>query len=372
MAADVRVAVVGAGPHALTIAVHLACADPTLSGGDLVVLDPSGTWMTAWRDRFARLGISHLRSPAVHQPHPDPWALLNHAAEEGRADEFAGRYRVPGASLFDHFCDRLIDEHRLAVREATVATVEPEGTIICSEGQMLRAEHVVLAHAPQRAVWVSPLDGSATHADTIDVRTVRDGTRLTVVGGGITAGHLAIGAVERGAHVTLVSRRPLREQDFDMDAGWLGPKLMRGYLATRSLEQRARRAVAARDGGSMPAWMIRRLDQLRAAGRLDVRCGPCGEEPADAVWLATGWAPDPTADPLIGPLVATTGTRCVGPFVGLAAGLRLPRTSIQVVGRLATLSLGPTAGNLSGARQAALDVVARVCGVHAADRLRLT
>jgi hypothetical protein len=61
-AAEVRVAVVRAGPQGLAAALHLVDRDPGLRR-DPVVVDPAGGWLRAWDDRFARLDIGHLRSP---------------------------------------------------------------------------------------------------------------------------------------------------------------------------------------------------------------------------------------------------------------------------------------------------------------------
>jgi hypothetical protein len=65
----VRVAFVGAGPHALTVATHLLALDPQLAHGELLVVDPSGGWLAAWRRRVTAFEIPHLRSPVVHHPH---------------------------------------------------------------------------------------------------------------------------------------------------------------------------------------------------------------------------------------------------------------------------------------------------------------
>jgi cation diffusion facilitator CzcD-associated flavoprotein CzcO len=68
-----QVLVVGAGPAALSLATALTCRRVPV---ELEVIDPSGTWMAAWNRRFAAQDIPHLRSPSVHHPHPDPFALL--------------------------------------------------------------------------------------------------------------------------------------------------------------------------------------------------------------------------------------------------------------------------------------------------------
>ena len=49
--------------------------------------------------------------------------------------------------------------------------------------------------------------------------------------------------------------------------------------------------------------------------------------------------------------------------------LRVPGTKVHLAGRAATLQLGPTAGNLSGARHAAMAVVTAVFGRNEAMAL---
>jgi hypothetical protein len=395
-----RVAIVGGGPHALTIAAQLVAADRSLAD-DLVVLDPSGTWLSAWRRSFAVLEIEHLRSPVVHHPHPEPYGLLDFARRHRRTDELHGRYQAPGTRLFSDYCDTVIDHFGLAdaVTAATVTRVTTDGTIMFETqgtdhhphdhdndhhgtARSLTADVVVLAQHPRRAVMPdvgAPGPITPLHAGAVDLDRVRPGQHVTIVGGGLTAGHLVCGAARRGARVDLVARRPLVEREFDTDPGWLGPKEMRGFLAIECLTERATCAAAARGGGSVPAWMLGQLRELEAAGRLCITCLDTGAHTGahveghttrttlgaeladirrqrggtDHLWWATGWAVDVAADPLLGPLIDSTGSETVAGFLVLGRRLELPGSAVHVVGRPATLRLGPTAGNLAGARRAA-------------------
>jgi hypothetical protein len=90
--------VIGAGPHALALVTRLLEPYPEAtvneeqherltrwrnklhhekSGGngilrreDIMVVDPSGTWMQRWKQQFAAFRIERLRSPSFF--HPDP------------------------------------------------------------------------------------------------------------------------------------------------------------------------------------------------------------------------------------------------------------------------------------------------------------
>ncbi|BAZ10807.1 hypothetical protein NIES4071_26310 [Calothrix sp. NIES-4071] len=61
-------AIIGAGPHALTLVTHLLQKRAKMRS-KFVVLDPSGKRMSRWRQQFAALEIPHLRSPAVFNKH---------------------------------------------------------------------------------------------------------------------------------------------------------------------------------------------------------------------------------------------------------------------------------------------------------------
>lgn len=76
-----------------------------------MVFDPSGTWLNQWNHQFAALEIPHLRSPAIHQPDPDPHALRTFAASH--FNELCPPYDLPGTQLFQDFCQKVIRRWQL-------------------------------------------------------------------------------------------------------------------------------------------------------------------------------------------------------------------------------------------------------------------
>lgn len=357
----------GAGPHGLTLAAHLRFADPTRS---IMVVDPAGCWLGRWRDRFRRFSIDRLRSPSVHHPDPDPFALRSFGPKAERS--FLGRYDSPGAEFYDAFCDDLIIRHGLgsAVFADQVESLEPQSdctTVVLGSGSQVEARAVVMATADQLRNDDLSVPGFAVHADEVDLDDPPDGAHIVVVGGGITAGHLVLGALEHGRRVTHVVRRPLSQREFDTDPGWLGPMHLDRFGAESCARTRRDLAISARDGGTMPGWM---LDQLSAAaGHSDrLRCvvGPVskielgltwidgvGGVESDVVWLATGWRPAIERSIWGMGLLVSHPTPVHDGIPELDRDLRWPGTDIWCSGHVAQLRLGPAAGNLIGARFAA-------------------
>jgi cation diffusion facilitator CzcD-associated flavoprotein CzcO len=391
-----QVLVVGAGPAALSIATVLTCQEVP---AELEVVDPSGRWMAAWRHRFAAQDIPHLRSPAVHHPHPDPFALLAVTPREELTP--SGGTRLPSTASFARFCDDLV--HRQRLRDAVTPTratgleVDAEGrpTVHLADGTQRQPDRVVLATNARRPAVPDPvrrLVGRDPRIRCGDEATLADtpvGGHVVVVGGGLSAAHLAVGAAERGATVTMLTRRQLLVRRFDTHPSWLGPKKRAPFEAEPDPHARRCTIDQARGGGSVPHRMRRRLQDGQDRGLLELRCGVTitavhahddrlrvrtsdGEVGrADALWLATGGAIDVATDPLCRPLCLGGRTTVARGLPDLAPDLSWPGTRVHLVGAAASLALGPTAGNLVGQRRAALRLAAVLRGDDpvAADRI---
>ncbi|MEM9466244.1 MAG: FAD-dependent oxidoreductase [Actinomycetota bacterium] len=383
---DVQVCILGAGPHGLAMALHLLRADPSLRDG-MVVLDPAGEWLTTWDRQFARLEIDVLRSPSVHHPDPDVDALASFVSHQSMMSSGLP-YDLPLTSSFRAFNRHAIERAELPQPMA----LQPRGVHLEQDGRLrldcasstITTDRLVIAANPHRRQipdWVWPLCGQSSaqlaHASDIDLRALPDltGERITIVGGGLTAAHLAIGATHRGAQVDIAARRPIVTRSFDTEPGWLGPKNLRGYERCEDPAERLAMARSARGGGTMPPWMRSRLDheQIRLHEGVEITEAhgtdngyrltfATGEHRrADRVWLATGTTPDLGALRCIDP---------VRPDIATVEGLPIPDDDLRiglppvhVMGRLATLKLGPAAGNLWGARHAARRIAEAITGV---------
>ncbi len=380
---DAPIVIVGAGPAGLACATVLACHHRTRQ---LRILDPSGTWLSDWRRRFAQQAIPTLRSPAVHHPHPDPFALLGAGDREGLVRS-GGTY-LPTPARFEAFVAELTRHldlvDRVEPRRALALDLDAEGrpTLELSDGTRLHADRVVVATNTRRAVVPAALrdlvgDPRVATGEQADVRTAPE-ARITIVGGGLSAAHLAIGAAKRGATVTMLARRRLTVRRFDVHPSWLGPRKLRPFAAEADPVVRRRAIEVARGGGSIPPPIHARLRGCVEAGRLELRervalVGADAHDAAlvlhlddgatietDRLWLATGGRVDVCADPLVAGLARRTVV--AGGLPELAADLTVPGTRVHLAGATTGLRLGPTAGNLIGHRRAAARIAAAVRG----------
>lgn len=375
--------VLGAGPHALTLVLALLDAHPE-QRDHLTVIDPAGRWLDRWDDAFDRFAIETLRSPGVHHPDPDPGALERFARHRGLPGTGLP-YGIPSTVAFGTFCRDLVERHDLdpLVERGRALGLERDGRAVrvVLEHRTITASRVVVATDPHRRTippWVAALPllpaHRLAHSADVDLRdAVLDGEHVGIVGGGLTAAHLALGAVARGATVTWLTRRPVTERMFDVEPGWLGPLHLERFHAERDPGRRRAMAAAARGGGSIPPWIVPALDAVRGAGRLStatttaatagtvaggrvVLTGTDGPvAPLDRLWLATGTTAALDAAPMLRDVRHDCPTVDGLPVTG--PDLRLGPWPVHVMGRLATLALGPAAGNLWGARQAARAIV---------------
>lgn len=374
---SIDIAIIGAGPQALTLVTHLLQKRPK-TRDRFLVFDGSGTWLHRWRQQFTAQEISHLRSPAVHHPDPDPFALRSFA--ENRPNELFPPYDLPGTTLFEDFCQEVIRRFEVTDRVypasvERIVPLKPRFRVYVTGGESVIARRVVLATGggiPSYPDWVGkistpyPVD-RLLHSSKVDLRAIPfRKERVSIVGGGLTSGHLAVGAIARGMTVKLMSRRELKEKLFDAEPGWLGPKYLKGFFAEPDFEKRWRTIRNARDGGSLTPAMMTRLRRESRSGKIDflercqvreaiwrddrwcILCENGDRHEFDRIWLATGSELNAGEHPLLSDILDTFPTRIVNGLPVLDTRLRVKGTEFFIMGGLAALQVGPTARNLSG------------------------
>ncbi|MEM7064875.1 MAG: FAD/NAD(P)-binding protein [Cyanobacteria bacterium P01_B01_bin.77] len=383
-------AIVGAGPQALTLVTHLLQKKKSMRHR-FVVLDPAGTWLRQWQHQFAAYEIPHLRSPAVHHPDPNPHALRTFA--ERRFTELHVPYDLPGTQLFQDFCQELIRRWQLQERvvPAQVEQIEPirqqrqqRFRLTLADGQTLMAKRVVLATSggtPQWPDWTQSLspypDERLQHAQQVDLRGLQlAGERVLIVGSGLTSGHLALGATTRGAQVMMMARRSFYEKLFDANPGWLGPKYLKGFHAETCWQTRWQMIQEARNGGSLTPSVLTLLRRRARDGQLsfyeqcEVKSATwTGEHwqvtcthsqthdciahlPVDRIWLATGTQLDVNQWPLLSAVRSHYPLKTIHGLPLLDQHLRWSGCNLFIMGGAAALQVGPVARNLFGGKLA--------------------
>jgi hypothetical protein len=398
------IAIIGAGPQALTLSTHLLQKGRRKSP-EFVVIDPSGTWMQHWHQQFVAQDISYLRSPIVHHPDPNSQALRTFA--ESRPQELFPPYDRPGRQLFEDFCNTLIGEWALQDRvvAASVVRVEPMAQgrkrfrLEFTEGSSLLARRVVLATgdgALNVPDWVQVLGNHypadrLCHASQVDLRRLNlQGERILVIGGGLTSGHLTIGAVRRGANVKLMARRRFQEKLFDTDPGWVGPKYLKDFNAESDWQRRWQMIQEARNGGSFTPDVMLQLRRARRDKSIELveQCqvervrwlGHCWQVycmsgdwfECDRIWYATGRGLNAAQHPLLQEIQAVYPAEMVNGLPILDTHLRWPGCELFVMGGLAALQVGPVARNLRGAKIAGDRIVEALLKPSLALNLSIT
>jgi len=207
--------IAGAGPQALTLCCQLLQKRPQWRR-QLRVLDPTGTWLSCWHSQMRRYEIPWLRSPSSHHPHPNPHALRRYAQERQRSLDLEGPYGLPHTSLFADFCRSVVADFQLGshVQAASVQQIRLDQAgpasleVTLSDGAVVAAHRLVIATGagvPVLPSWARTIAAphpaeAMQHSQSIDLAACQGlrGQHILIVGGGLTSGHLALGAIKRG------------------------------------------------------------------------------------------------------------------------------------------------------------------------------
>lgn len=212
-------------------------------------------------------------------------------------------------------------------------------------------------------------------------------TNIIVVGGGLTSAQITDTAISSGVtKVWHIMRGRMKVKHFDVDLPWVG-KYKNYHLATfwsaDGDEERLEMVRDARGGGSITPEYRKILQMHESKGRMSIYTemqitGAVWDEGTrtwgietspkteglpriDHVVYATGLQVDFKSIPAVQPLLEMDDVRCVGGMPCLTDDLMWnEEIPFFVTGRLASLRLGPGAGNLEGARMGAERVAWKV------------
>jgi len=387
--------IIGGGIHGVHIAARLI-GDARVPPDRIRIVDPGERLLDRWRSCTSATGMTHLRSPSVHHLGLDHGALRRFARKRRSRHSglFALPFERPSLDLFNAHCDQVERTYGLAelqIRDRAVrCTVESDRVEVRLEGgSTLEARNLVLAlgssEEPEWPDWAPRDDPRVHHVFEPGFKVPpAEPETVTVVGGGISAGHMALRLLKEGHRVSMVSRHALRHHQFDSDPGWLGWK----YAAMFSSEPtpEGRRAVIndARNRGSVPPdigrslrraverkrleWHEAKVNGLAAnADELALQLDGDVSLISDRLYLATGFTRRRPGGPMIDELIEATSLPCS------CCGYPIVDTSLRwhprifVSGPLAELELGPVSRNIAGARRAGDRIVDAVRSLHQAS-----
>ena len=354
--------IVGGGLHGSFVAQSIAAAAPRAR---LAVIDDRPA-LAAWRRRADACGMTYLRSSNAHHLGRRADSLRVFAGEHGfdGANEL-GYYRRPSRALFEaHAAQALAKPPRIAARAERIERLSRGWRVHTTDGARHDTARLVLAlgpNAPYRPAWAIRCEH--VYDRDFDINTSTD-MRIAVVGGGITGAQLALRLRGLGHAVCWVTREAPRRADFDSDPCYAGPRCLTPFANT-PVEQRTALLAEARQPGTLPPDVFARMTAALAAGDIAWRPGTIASLDAnglmfddgrridaDRVILATGFEPWPAENSLLDRCIRNFDLRCdrdghvfMNDDLEAAPGLHL-------LGRPASLQLGPMAGNIKGARLA--------------------
>ncbi|WP_422124539.1 FAD/NAD(P)-binding protein [Planococcus sp. X10-3] len=383
--------IVGGGIQGITMASYLI-KQKKLAVEDLIIIDQHAEPLANWRRCTNVISMPYLRSPAVHHLDVNPFSLdafgkKNVASE---AASFYGRYKRPSLLLFENHCDHLINDLELEqawVQGAVeaVSKITAGWQVHLQNAEKIQGENLVLAIGnseqlswPEWAVALKDQFQAPVH-HIFDPALPDFGEMkapFTVIGGGITAVHLAMKlSALFPEQVTLLKRHPFRIHDFDSDPGWLGPKEQIPFRKAGSYQKRRKLIAQARHKGSIPRDLYTKLlhqkrkNKLRVeemqihharfekdaiqlydeTGRMIHRSG--------TVLLATGFESMMPGGNWLPSVIKENGLQCANCGFPIVNGNLQWGQNLYVMGSLAELEIGPIAKNISGARQAAERII---------------
>jgi hypothetical protein len=371
------------------------------------------------------MGMGFLRSNVVHHMGIKPMDLAEFGDRYSPRGHFRGPYRRPSLEVFNRHADRVFREWGLGdlwLQDCCQGLRPRRGggwwvTLVGGRREMA-VRNVILALGPGGAPawpgWARELRGRAGEDRVMHVLDEgpdlslhppgwgRDGGADNgpdlVVGGGLSAAQVALRLHDAGRPVVLLHRTPLREEPWDANPGWHGPREMDGFLAIRDPDQRRAVVIAARHRGTVTAEVHRAIKATLRRGSLQSVMGEVVEAGFQTPGDAGGEGGDePRSEASTSPLrlvvrgkgetetrilrparvILATGFGCRRPggvwLDEVVEGCDLPVAScghpvpgphlqwgrgLFVSGALADLELGPTARNIHGARVAARRILA--------------
>ena len=390
---NIPITIIGGGIHGVSIAIRLL-RDMPAAAKHLAVVDRHPHPLTQWRSKTERQGMTFLRSPAVHHITPDALGIVEYAERHDRTNALAPPYSQPSTQLFWDFCKSALAElreHRVYYPFDVAKLRWDKGAgrfpfrLISTNSEGFRSGCVVLAIGSDDCVYVPPelvqwqrrypdqiLHASQFSVDGADKQDDK-GSRIVIVGGGLTAGTLAKSLSERGHNVALIARKGLKTEQFDFPPVWLGPKALSEFASETDFQRRYEIIQQNRGEGSItpdimaallstpkvdlyPETRIHNITPEKEGLptrrlRVETTCSVMTD--VSRVILATGYRFDLRRYGFLTELLAQHQIPLVCGLPQLDTDLQLhPIENLFGSGTIAQLQIGPASGNIAGANLA--------------------
>lgn len=376
--------IVGGGIHGTYIS-NLLTQSGKVPASKIRVLDPHLQPLQRWRECTENTGMNFLRSPQVHHIGIGPWELRAFSRKKKiwKKDFTAPNHR-PGLSLFNAHCEQVVQGGNLRdIRICGTATaLNFHKNYVCVETEkgVLQAQKVLLAtglsdhlYYPEWALAAKQSGVPVFHIFEKGFRlsALSDWNNAVVIGGGISAVQAAVYLCKKqpGA-VTLVSRKTPKIREYDADPGWMGPKYLSRFYATKDLSQRRKMIQNARNTGSVTPFVFRELNNMQRNGalnwlvdevnafeqnsenQLQLQLENSNEIVADIVILATGFCSNLDTLNWLKKSINTCNLPCAACGYPVVNRHLMWHNNLYVTGPFAELEIGPVSRNILGARMA--------------------
>ena len=390
---NIPITIIGGGIHGVSIAIRLL-RDMPAAAKHLAVVDRHPHPLTQWQSKTERQGMTFLRSPAVHHITPDALGIVEYAERHNRTNALAPPYSQPSTQLFWDFCKSALAElreHRVYYQFDVAKLRWDKGAgrfpfrLISTNSEGFRSGCVVLAIGsddcayvpPELVQWQRRYPDQILHASqfSVDGADKQDdkGSRIVIVGGGLTAGTLAKSLSERGHNVALIARKGLKTEQFDFPPVWLGPKALAEFASETDFQRRYEIIQQNRGEGSITPDIMAallstpkvdihpetRIHNITAEKeglpirrlRVETTCSVMTD--VSRVILATGYRFDLRRYGFLTELLAQHQIPLVCGLPQLDTDLQLhPIENLFGSGTIAQLQIGPASGNIAGANLA--------------------
>lgn len=376
--------IVGGGIHGVHMAAKLVARN-FAKVEDIRIIDPEPRLLAGWRERTTATGMEFLRSASVHHLDVRPWSLEEFAGVRNtRRKPNDGLFTAPKArpslALFNAHCDHVIKTYELDkvhIRDyVTSCRAHCDGVHLTTEsGSTLHARNVVLAigssERPLRPTWANSSNKRIKHIFEKDFESWLSPApqKIAVIGGGISAGQVALRFVNDGHQVHIISRHDVRQHQFDSDSGWIGPRYMRRFSREKNPDKRRDIITKARHRGSMPpdvksalrrglenhalTWKKSEIERIEDdATNLILKMIDGSELEVDRIVLATGFESRRPGGTMVDDLIASASLPCASCGYPIVSPNLHWHPRIFVSGPLAELEIGPVARNIVGAQRA--------------------